>query len=244
MPGIFALFAAILGTAGNLYCETVSFTQADSSSTIYAGAFSYRVKDNNPPSGLELDSLLFRSGTYSSCQSYGYLEDETDFEYDIDGYTRTTMAFAILTAFIGCLTFAYACFGPCITARPPKRKVIGVIFLFMCLSQGISLLIIESSICLDNPFLQFLEFYNSGLRDAYPEKCEWYTGFFICIIAVILWLVAGVAALVIPAPLIPNRHQETQTVTYQRRPDGAVGESNIVVVEGTHLPPAQEEPKV
>lgn len=229
VPGILAFIAAVIGTAGNIYCETVQFTQQQDTTEpliLYGGVFTYRTNDvSNTPFVSDF-----------SCKSYGNLEDSSGFEYDIDAKTRATMAFSIITPILGGLAVVLACVGPCCTIPAPKWKAMGAIFILSSIFQGITLLVLESSICLDNPALQYMESLDANLRDTFPDTCEWYTGFYLNIVAVVLWFLAGVAAMVLPAPHVdPRQPQQTQTVTYQSNPDGTVQETSVMVVKGTNV---------
>lgn len=237
VPGILAFLAAIFGTAGNLYCETIQFTQRQQDSDpliVYGGVFTYRTN------GVMNSALA--SGLV--CSSYGTLEDNDDFEYDIDSKTRATMAFSITTPILGGLALVFACVGPCCTIPAAKWKKMGAVFIVCSILQGLTLLVLESSICQDNPALQYMESLDASLRDSFPTTCEWYTGFYLSILAVPLWFLAGVAAMVLPAPHVDHRQpQQTQTVTYQRNPDGRVQESNVTIVQGSNVaPPVEAKP--
>eukprot|EP00980_Cylindrotheca_fusiformis_P025150 scaffold13207_cov143-Cylindrotheca_fusiformis.AAC.3 len=106
----------------------------------------------------------------------------------------------------------------------------GALFLVCSLFQGLTLLVVDSSICHDNPVLQSENYTTDS------DSCEWYTGLYLSIIAVVLWFLAGVAALVLPAPHVdPRQPQQTQTVTYQRNPDGTIQETDVEVVKGTNV---------
>jgi hypothetical protein len=83
-------------------------------------------------------------------------------------------------------------------------KIFGITFLVMSILQGVSLLVLESSVCLDSPVLQWLEAELPRVRERYGDECEWGLGFRLGITAVVFWFVAGVLMFVIPAPEKPG----------------------------------------
>jgi len=110
----------------------------------------------------------------------------------------------------------------------------GATFILLSVFQGITLLIASSSICYDNPVLQFLEADNPNLAQTIPEKCEWGTGFKVNIAAVVLWFLSGACTFVFPAPSLMHEHtQQEQTVTYTQNPDGTVSENHVTIIKGT-----------
>jgi hypothetical protein len=232
-----ATVAAVIGTAGNLYCETVSFPQKVGGGTLYAGVFNYRTRDY-----VAVNDDIW---VYTTCNSYNTLDKELGFDYFIDSKTKTTMAFAIMAPVIGgiCLVFAYI--APCFTTSPARWKTLGTIFLLVSILQGITLIILESSICLSNPVLQYLETESPNVRETFPDECERTIGFNLGISAVVFWFLAGVSMYVLPAPVLELRQPpQTQEVTYQQNADGTVEETNVVVVKGAAVPDEQAETAV
>jgi len=230
-PGIISFFALVLGASGSLYCETVSFTpvDGDDSRTLYAGVTSYR----------EYDSEVKSSAV---CLPYSGLEDGTDFVCNVDGLTTTVIVLSLCTMIIGSCAVLYAFLAHCCVRFGLERKKLGVVFILLCILQGLSLLILDSSICLDNPFVQFLK-QTSNSEENHDIVCEPYIGTYLIIAAVVLWFLAGVAAIVLPIPVLGNEHGQTQTITYQRNTDGKVEETNVHVVKGTNVPPPEEPAK-
>ncbi|KAL3931761.1 MAG: hypothetical protein SGBAC_011156 [Bacillariaceae sp.] len=252
-PGILAFCAAIFGTAGNLYCETVQFVQQEENNDsqnddpliVYAGMWTFRTNDmTSTPSTDPMSSQQQVCRTYDSLVSTG-------FDYDMDATSRFVMAFAILTPIIGGLALCLACVGPCCNNLTPSRwRAMGGVFLLSGIFQGSTLAVMQSSVCKDNPVLQYFEEYNLELLKTFPTsgECKAYTGYYLSIVAVALWILAGAAALVLPAPHVDGRQPEqTQTVTYQRDGNGNVTESNVVIVKGTNPSaaiPEQAKPNV
>lgn len=250
IPGILAFGAAIIGTAGNLYCETVQLTQEETTRedggdplVIYAGMWTFRTNE------MTSDPLSSSSSSSASvCHTYQSLL-EAGFDYDTDAKTRFVMAFAIITPIIGGLALFLACAGPCCCNVTTSRwRAMGGIFLLSGLFQGFTLVVMQSSICNDNPVIQYYEEYDLVLWNSFGSggggECKGYTGYHLSIAAVALWLLAGTAALVLPSPHVDGRQPEQcQTVIYQRDEHGHVIESSVVIVKGTDPTPPTEQAK-
>lgn len=217
-----------------LYCETVVFDPLAGES-LYASPWYYRSKNE-----VQINGQTF---VRTSCLSYKYIKDDLGFSYSIDAKTRTVMAFSIMTPIFGGLALVGACLAPCLGIGESRWRLIGVVFILMSVFQGITLLVQSSSICNDNPFLQFLAAnYPDELESSnFPEECSWALGYKMAITSVALWFVAGVCCYVIPVPVVKGRRPpQAQTVTYTQRPDGTVEETNVTVVQGHAVQPEQD----
>jgi hypothetical protein len=66
------------------------------------------------------------------------------------------------------------------------------------------LVLYNSSICTDNPLIQYLESVRgeSALLDLLvnPDQCEWGSGYKMNISSVVMWFVAAAVAICLPAP--------------------------------------------
>lgn len=235
LPAILGTGAIVCGTAANLYCETLEFPQNNegTGATLFVGLWSYRTRDYIP------QQLGDDQWAVSVCQSYNYLDRDLGFDYDLDAKARTAMAFSILAPVLGGLTLFYAYVKACSGGRGGwKRgwKSIGIAFLVTALLQGLTLLSLASSICRDNPTLQFLEVVLPNLRHTFPETCQWGPGIRLGITSVVLWGLAGLSPYLVPSPEISRRAPtQSQTVTYQRHADGTVHEARVVVVQGAQV---------
>lgn len=122
-------------------------------------------------------------------------------------------------------------FAPCLYFQADLWKAGGFLFIFCCITQGLTLLFLESNICKNNQFLS---------KALYESKCEWDWGFKLNITSVVFWFLAGVLMIgVIPSPVRPERPPaETQTVTYSqgKQPDGTTVVAETNVVKGTYVP--------
>jgi hypothetical protein len=107
---------------------------------------------------------------------------------------------AITILFLGGIALCGSCIAPVLDLGPTMWKLFGISFLSMSILQGVTLLVLESSVCLDNPILQFLGAELPLVRARYGEECEWGLGFKLGITAVFFWFVAGVFVFVVPTP--------------------------------------------
>jgi hypothetical protein len=212
----------ICGTAANIYCQAVSFTQKDGGAKLYAGVFNYRTKDY-----VEINEEFW---VFNTCQNYRYFDKDLGYDYDLDSKTKTTMAFAIIAPVIGGVTLFFAYLVSCVTVSEHRWKSIGIIFILTSIFQGITLLILQSSICLNNPVLQVLESERPDIRETFHDECKWEAGFRLNIAAVVFWFFAGFSTFVLPSPVVSrSQPTQTQTVSYQQNADGTVEETNVVV---------------
>ena len=230
LPSILAVTALILGTAANSFCETVMFSQVEGydSLILFAGPWSYRA-----PSAQEWGGSTFVS---PECRRYSYLEEILGFDYTVDAKTKTVWSFAIITPILGCVLIFVACFGFCMGWRIPWKQM-GASFFLTSAFQGITLLIQSSSICYDNPAIQYLEVKDPDLANSFPAQCKWAGGFKINIAAVIFWALAGVCAFAAPPPPVTReKPRQEQTVTYTQNPNGTVEEARVQIVKGAPVP--------
>jgi len=226
IPAILGTVAAVCGTAANLYCQSVSFPQTTSDGSLDVSPYYYRTKDVVEAFGDEW--------VVQTCRNYRYLDRELGFEYEFDSTAKTVRAFAVMTPVIGGLGLVYAYLAPCLPHSPAQWKAMVPVFLIACLFQGITLLILKSSICTNNPVVQYLEQESPIVEKTLEEDCEKGTGYILNIIGVVFWFLAGISFLIIPAPTATGREPvQTQTVTYQQNADGTVEETNVTVVKGT-----------
>jgi hypothetical protein len=160
---------------------------------LYAGAFAYRTKRSYRVNG----DVYVRD----VCESYDYLEDQYDFDYDVDSKWKTVKAFAIMTPIIGGIVMICSCFACCVPSVSPSLwKLAGMLFILMSLFQGLTLLIIRSNVCNDNPARNFLtEVSTPVFGEVFPEQCDLSSGFKLAISAVVFFFVAGVMALMMPS---------------------------------------------
>jgi hypothetical protein len=232
---VFAAIALLCGAPANLYCETFSFTdENDSTNKVYVGVFGYRTKKK-----IEVGDKTF---IQSYCANYDELTDDFGYKYDVDSKWKTTKAFAIMSVTLGGIFLILGCIAPCCALSPGKWMFLGIMFILTCLFQGLTLLSLDSNICLDNPAANFLEERRFvGLE--FPEECDWEAGFRLNIASVAMWFAAAVTVFMLPPPTkYPVEPPQTQEVTYQQRvnPDGTTTVQETGVVKGTNVLPAPQ----
>lgn len=239
LPFVLGILAIILGTAPSFECETVSLTQIEGNDdlVLLAGPFSYKTKY----------ASQWPDSSFSStrCRNYKELERNTGFKYEADSETKTVWSFAVLTPLLGILVILKSfMIATCSASRGSTIgggwKCMGVFFLLTSVFQGLNLLVDSSSICLDNPALQYLEETNSDLANTFPDSCDLAMGYYLGIVAVVLWALAGLSTFAFPEPVIIHEHpSQEQTVTYTQKADGTVEEARVAIIKGTHVDQTQ-----
>jgi len=230
IPAALAGIALVTGVASNVYCETVSISQTggDGDAKIFSGIFYYKTRE------FEESYHDFR-WCASDCYSYTEFEDRYDgYTMKVDSHWRVCMAFAIIGSVVGALAWIASIFIPCTgCARHPSSTpwhLVIACFFIAAFSQGLTLLILQSSICEENPLLQYLERSQPTLRSTFPENgdgCEWEAGFRMSIAATVFWLLAAIAAIVIrPKTAYPLPPRQEKTITYSLNADGTITKSN------------------
>lgn len=162
LPSTLGVCAIVLGTAANVYCETIKFVNSDNL-VLYAGPWSYRTRDTSE----WIDGSTF---VYTTCRYYNYLENDLGFSFTVDATTRAVWSFSIITPVVGALVLVGACLAPCMSFGDARWKAIGCMLITLSLFQGLTLMIESSSICNDNPVLQYIE-TNPGLVGTFPDSC-------------------------------------------------------------------------
>mmetsp|Transcript_13388 Transcript_13388/g.28369 ORF Transcript_13388/g.28369 Transcript_13388/m.28369 type:complete len:254 (-) Transcript_13388:105-866(-) len=223
-----AVVALIIGTAANFYCETVKFAQEGTDLLLLAGPFTY--KTNNDP-------FCANYNDYKKFDTTSTLEG-----IELDAGTITVRVFACLMVLLGGLTVFAAGLTPlCGGSTPGRWRSMGASMLLTSIFQGLTLLVVSSSICYDNPRLQILSQTDPEFVATLPDECEWAVGFETGIAATVLWFLAGLGAIAFPPPIIPReRPVKNQTVTYQQNMDGTVQETHVTIVKGTPVPEQSE----
>jgi hypothetical protein len=199
MPIILGTLALWVGAFGNFGCQTVEFPSTGSAQAgpliIDAGIFGYQTKGY---AGTDSEGTIW---VVDVCRSYSDIEDDFGFPYDVDRKMDAIQIIVIAIVAVGGIMLIGSCVALCAPCHQPMLwKLYGLSFLVMSILQGITMLVLKSSVCLDNPVLQYLEAVNPIRRENYPDECEWGMGFRMMITATVFWFVAGAATLVIPAP--------------------------------------------
>ena len=176
---LFGTTALLCGSFGIISCRTLQFPQKNTDAYISAGAWSYKTQNY----ALVGDTVW----VIDTCRSYKYLDKDLGVPYDLDATSKAVMAFSIIAPILGSLAILASCNGK-------GMKPVGVLFLLAGISQGLTLMIQSSSLCSDNPVIQYLE-AATNLASTFEDTCEWGSGFRAAISAVVFWLVAGFAAM-------------------------------------------------
>lgn len=67
----------------------------------------------------------------------------------------------------------------------------GIAFIVAGICQGITLIVLQSNVCLDNPVLQYVELTDPDISETFGDQCEKAAGYTINIVATTLFLLAG-----------------------------------------------------
>lgn len=70
----------------------------------------------------------------------------------LDPYWKSSASFSIISIIIGFMVVFLACMAPCVI-RFQCSKIYGYIFLFVAISNGLTLLFLKSDLCKNNPFV-------------------------------------------------------------------------------------------
>jgi len=237
IPVLLAVVALIIGTAPSFHCETLKFTQVenDIGHLLLVGPYSYRTKYAK-----EWSDQTFAAQT---CRNYN--RNGLEFDFEKDATTQTVWAFSIMTPIIGALIICkqfmdLTCTGVYGYGGKSRYGCIGYSYFFTAIFQGIILLIDKSSICFDNPALQYLEANNPDLAGTLSDECEPTTGYVLQAISVALWILAGLLTLYFKEiTFVHEESRQEQTVTYTQKADGAAQETDVAVVKGAQV----EQPK-
>lgn len=186
MAPILGTTALLCGAFGILHCETMKIPVGSTDADVSFGAWSYRT-NNYLLSGDQLWVI-------ETCRSYKYLDKDLGVPYDLDAKSKSVMAFSILATIFGAL----AVLGSCGAARgggAAAMKSLGGTFMFVGFLQGMTLMMQSSSLCLDNPVMQYLDSEAPAVRETFADECEWGPGYKAAISAVVFWFVGGLLAL-------------------------------------------------
>jgi len=214
------LSALILGCIQNFNCKTITFPQHNvtTSGSFDSGPFSFRFsgvqldiftntttqeEDTNTiwqicrsykETGRDLNSSEFIENIFVNASSWSSTDDN-------DPIILTVQAMAISAVILGSLLILGVCNVPyCGLACILQWKCYGFLFIITGILQGVSLLILNSTICYDNPYLRSLdEVANNAndtqihaLLDTFADKCKIGVGFKCGIASTILWFITSV----------------------------------------------------
>lgn len=217
IPAVLGTIAFGLSVMSNLWCETIKFDPV-SGGELPARSFGpFYVKE-----------LVATTIPGSGGNSYQIGEKCVNLPDGLskDANWKTTQAFAIITAIIGGVLLFFTWLSPCLVALGRFWKQAGCLFIFCSITQGLTLLFLESNACLSNSYV--------SSQFVYEDECSWDWGTRTNISSVVFWFLAGFSMFLIPPAQTPERPPaETQTVTYAQNADGTVGETGVV--KGTYV---------
>jgi hypothetical protein len=209
-------------------CETVAFELPNGDLTLFANAWSYRTIATAEFNG---EKYIF-----NVCKSYRFIESDFGFDYSVDAKTNTVKAFAIIAVIIGALAICIAYLLPCTkNASPTMWKGMGLVLIATSFFQGITMLILRSSICFDNPLVQYLNEDFPRVGERFPESCEISSGFKQNIASVVLWFVAGAVTLAVsppdgsllsPVDMSPGEEDKTPAEEVETSPEAPAEEAS------------------
>ena len=216
IPGIVACLALTLSFASSFWCETIKFVPVTGSGDNVL----WPVRTLGPFFSKE---IVATTVTASGNTAYvlGHQCVNLPSSVYLDPKWKTTQAFAIITAIIGGVALFWTCLSPCGNVSDRSWRMLGLVFLFCSITQGLTLLFLESNACKDNSMMDGV---------SYTGTCEWDWGTKTNISSVVFWFVAGIlmVALIPPAKAPERPPPEMQTVTYTQNPDGTVSETGVV----------------
>jgi hypothetical protein len=218
VPGVLATLAFGLSVMSNFWCETIKFDPVMGGERPARTFGPFYVKElvatNIPGSG---------GNSYRIGEKCVNLPDGLS----KDANWKTTQAFAIITAIVGGVMLFFTWLSPCFDVLNRFWKQAGCLFIFCSITQGLTLIFLESNACLGNSYV--------SSTFAYKDECSWDWGTRTNISSVVFWFLAGVSMmfLILPARTPERPPAETQTVTYTKNADGTVGETGVV--KGTYV---------
>jgi hypothetical protein len=192
---------------------------------------------------LNLSQLL----TANNDNNTSYSNNSIRYEED-DVSIMTVQGMAISACILGSLLILGVCTVPhCgLACGILQWKCYAILFMITGILQGLSLLILNSTICLDNPFLKLLDEltrdtklglrHNELLRDTFVDRCEIDIGFKCGIASTILWFVMGI---LICCKRLPGKYKEDCLTQYLQMSSEAAAERRMekerVAKESLHL---------
>lgn len=185
LSSIFAAVAFFLSWSSTFNCNYVRFsTIQDTGLSLGFGLWSH--------SWYAISLPLNNSYVFQACIGYGSTV--------IDGPMKAARVFAIMALVLGGAFFFSSLIGGC-TNRTNKRTYTrseGVAYLFVCLFQGLSLLLLNSlAVCTNNQLISQLQSdidSREHVQIDFSDKCSVSTGARCCIAAIVFWFLAALTS--------------------------------------------------
>jgi hypothetical protein len=174
--GIFlATLGMVFGTLGLATCKAFVFDQdpSDGVSQVFVGLYGYQTT-----AVAVTDEYIWVSDV---CVSYNSLTtvDGSAFPYEMDGTAEALQKMGYSIAAIGGIFLILSCCAPCFSGPLARMwKCIGAVIILCGILQGITLMMQNSSICTNNPIMQFLEVYSTAFYNTLEntDSCAWVGG--------------------------------------------------------------------
>ncbi len=206
MPIALGAAALFLGVWPVFECVTIQFPQLDGSGDgliIFAGTGSYRTENAE-----ELSDSIFYA---PSCKNYGKasrFSDRHDMNpneglglenYEKDAMTTIVKAFSIIAPVFGALILLWSEIRFELGLKRGYQYT-SLSYIITAIFQGLVLLITSSSLCDDNPALQYLEANDADLADTFSSECQIARGYLMQAAAVAFWILAAIADFFVKDP--------------------------------------------
>jgi len=187
LSSTFGAIAFFLSWSSAFNCNYVSFSSVqDTNLSLGFGLWSH--------SWYVVSVPLNGSYIFQACIGYGS-------SVAIDGPMKAARVFAIMAVVLGGVFFFSSLISGCMhhpnNNNTDKRRTRseGVAYLFACLFQGLSLLLLNSpTVCTDNQLIHQLEADMEGRTNIpieFSSKCSISTGARCCIAAIVFWFMAA-----------------------------------------------------
>mmetsp|Transcript_15814 Transcript_15814/g.26989 ORF Transcript_15814/g.26989 Transcript_15814/m.26989 type:complete len:224 (+) Transcript_15814:39-710(+) len=183
ITSIFAATAFLLAWAAEFNCAFLSFTSDTSTFsqpiTVHFGIWSYQFWTVATSTG---GSVIFET-----CHRYPG-------DVEVDGSWKAARAFSTLTLIFGGVFLLINLIASCIHPTRNTSPLESTAFLLASIFQGLSLLLLNSSLCKNNAILYTLQSDMSKLGNPaieFPETCSLSMGANCAIAAIVFWALAA-----------------------------------------------------
>lgn len=172
------------------------------------------------------------------CSSY------PDYQY-YDSKWITSKAFSIIVAIVGTFALLFGMWSTCLSPSENAWRIIGPIFILMCLFQGLTLLYLSSNACDGESMNQRIE---EDIGITFDDNCSLSTGANMCISSTALWFVAGAVGCCIskysaaPPDEAENDVEQEERVTEEKDAEGEAIPEQARDVEKEEKPQNEEAP--
>lgn len=198
LTSILAATAFLLCWSAEFGCAFISFTSTSGFTepvTVKFGIWSYQF--------WTVATSVGGSVVFETCHRYPS-------NVDIDSTWRASRAFTTLALIVGGVFLFYNLISACVSPLRKTSPVEAPAYLLACFFQGMSLLLLNSSICTDNSLIKTLQLQVAQLGTTgleFPETCSMSTGANCTIAAIIFWALSALTS--------------TMTVRFEKKEGGS-----------------------